>query len=599
MHIESLGTYKSSFVLSVTPLSGESLSGLLARAAAYNVVYSPKDIFAMVGLPRGQLGSIATSCHLQISKIANVLGVDESVINQLFYKHGNEQPRRGEYISFCGMSLPVRAREGEFRRVSFHSLRNSPHHRASWELRFLPWCPESFEYLADACPSCDTQLGWRKFDGVHRCEYCSSDLRSFHGNFVPENRRRYAHSLSRLFSLNRLERTAERATLHDDLKGLPDIDLLKLIFIVGRSFQILPVEVDGILFSKKSADLEAKSDALLLGMQRILDWENSISSLLGESSRNADRESGYGAKNHFGAVVNYLRPKHSALSVLLKKAILLYCQQNAIVPLCRLGRKTQSTHVGWMKSTDLVDLLRTNNSNIKKLLERGTIEKISSSVMKRSPILVKSSDVARLQKECEDSIEVRHAEVLTGLPEFVLHELKALGFLMPAAPDVLALRGEKALLSKASLDDLEKMMLNRSVAGLDIDGQDVSIIDVIKMGAGVPFFASALFCGIDSGDVRLGRYVNEDLDIGRRFYAKASVIQSVLNSNDPGSAFAKNFEKMPLYISYQAAAQFLGVEGKHVYSLVRRRRLPTTKFRRYAKIKRAELYTLSAEGRLK
>ena len=166
MHIESLGTYKSSFVLSVTPLSGESLSGLLARAAAYNVVYSPKDIFAMVGLPRGQLGSIATSCHLQISKIANVLGVDESVINQLFYKHGNEQPRRGEYISFCGMSLPVRAREGEFRRVSFHSLRNSPHHRASWELRFLPWCPESFEYLADVCPSCDTQLGWRKFDGV-------------------------------------------------------------------------------------------------------------------------------------------------------------------------------------------------------------------------------------------------------------------------------------------------------------------------------------------------------------------------------------------------------------------------------------------------
>jgi len=588
-----------SLVLSVALLPGESLSGLLARAAARNVISSSRDFLAPIGLSVSRLSSIATAYHLHKNDIANFLGVDATEISHLFYRVGDDKPEPRSNITVCSMLLPVQAREAKFRRVSFQSLRNSSHHRAAWELRFLPWCPESFEILVDVCPSCGNRLGWQRFSGVHICERCLSDLRTFQGDFVPECRRQFAYSFFRLFSLDKVDRTAARAALHPDLRDLSDKDLLQLVAAAGYAFQVKPSEANNVLFSTNNSQLKSKCEAMLLGVERILDWENSIAEILAESIRNADQESGYGIRNQFGAVAKYLRPQDSAVSILLRKTILIYCRRNKIVPLCRLGLGVESAREGWTGIKTLISQLNTNNKHLKRLLDKGTVEQISCSVGARSPIFVKLVDVARLQKECADAIEIKHGEALTGLPDFVLHELIALGLLMPATADVITLRGEKEMMSVSSVNRLEINLFHCSTEKACGDEKNISLSEALKMGAGKPFFASALFSRINSGAIPLKRDGDESLCMGLRFCVKFSELKSILVSGFELTSFVKNLEKMPVYISYVSTAKYLDVEEKEIYRLTRNRLLPTRKVGRSQRIIRADLYSSTSGDLLK
>lgn len=78
--------------------------------------------------------------------------------------------------------MPFQRRRLEIknRRVSPASLRASAHHRARWQIRLLPFCSESWEYLIDTCPSdaCGKPLRWGDCLEVDRCEHCEFDLKA-------------------------------------------------------------------------------------------------------------------------------------------------------------------------------------------------------------------------------------------------------------------------------------------------------------------------------------------------------------------------------------------------------------------------------------
>lgn len=71
------------------------------------------------------------------------------------------------------------------RRLAPRSLEEAPYHRRAWSVKRLPYCPYSWDFLIEKCPSCKAALLWSDAREVHQCGRCGFDLRSAKAGSVP------------------------------------------------------------------------------------------------------------------------------------------------------------------------------------------------------------------------------------------------------------------------------------------------------------------------------------------------------------------------------------------------------------------------------
>lgn len=161
--------------LAVTTASepGESLAGLLMRAAARNGLQTPHRILGIAGLGQSSPGSTMVERPDASVELAEVLGLSEAATARLFLGQSFEM------LGFhnCGGAL-VRRRflETQRRRVAPSTLVDRPWHHAVWQLRTLPVCPISGGSVIEICPRCQTALSFQFHDPC-LCDACGFDLR--------------------------------------------------------------------------------------------------------------------------------------------------------------------------------------------------------------------------------------------------------------------------------------------------------------------------------------------------------------------------------------------------------------------------------------
>jgi hypothetical protein len=119
--------------------------------------------------------------------------------------------------------------ESRSRRCSPQSLRQSPYHRATWDVRPLSFCPESTELLISCCPVCHGKLGWRRTAGLERCEHCRGSLLEYHPARLPPNLVDDARTISGLVSVSESERQAALEKLPEPFRSWGPIPVFEAI----------------------------------------------------------------------------------------------------------------------------------------------------------------------------------------------------------------------------------------------------------------------------------------------------------------------------------------------------------------------------------
>ncbi len=157
----------------VTPIPGESLMSLLARAAHANVFPGLAILLKHAGIT-GHPAFTPFIAADHVEPLAELLGLDVEEITTRMHLPMEGAPKG--VVSWAGVRMERRWIEAKARRVAPGALMDSAHHRLVWTHRAISFCPETFEQLVCSCQACGKALGWTTTQGLDRCEHCRASL---------------------------------------------------------------------------------------------------------------------------------------------------------------------------------------------------------------------------------------------------------------------------------------------------------------------------------------------------------------------------------------------------------------------------------------
>jgi hypothetical protein len=448
------------FVVPVSPLPGESLAGVVARAAHENLFTNPANIFLHLNMPVVRLGSIATRYAGNCDELACLIGSSPNDLRPLFYKRMDRCISGfGAEIEFLGSHLALRCRESKTRRLSPASLRVSAYHRVAWELRFLHWCPESFEYLLAECTMCGKSFGWHKLAGVHICENCGGDVREQTSECVAEHDRDTARLLSDIV-LNREAATRIRASLHEDLHHLVDVDLLCLAVMLASSFEWSPKMVHKALYDMDRATAPSL-EMWRVGFERIRDWPDSAYEIVWKQLETPREDAGYGMMEELGPVGLHLMPANADLAKVLRKMVSDSYLQKGVVALRPIGNSAQWRRPGWLPSSEAKKRHKLTDWTIDQALRSPEVRRISHEGGERSPTLLHETDLLTWVEKLRAALDAPTAMKRIGIPEHALWELLESGHLKLLTSEDRILTPRKGFIEAKSVQDLGDRLFSR------------------------------------------------------------------------------------------------------------------------------------------
>jgi hypothetical protein len=283
--------------LLVRPFPDESLNGFLTRVAHRNARSSAVEILLTAGGSARQLSEL------------HRLGKGEEEVAAL-YRVRVEEIRIRRHASLGGVHEPIRLAAGVIGphlvrtnrpRVPPHTCARIGYHRYEWDFEFLPFDPETGEYLIDCCPHCSEGLSWAR-PGFLTCISCGRRLAQAGERCVDEDTGRVGRFFADLLSLDERRRRAARSKLAPKVRNLPTEALFRFLF-----------EISGLFEFKKHTKRERPTELnwpsiLIRAYQIATEWPEALLEQLKEIRLNASERGGrYGLRKEFGDVGIVLR----------------------------------------------------------------------------------------------------------------------------------------------------------------------------------------------------------------------------------------------------------------------------------------------------
>lgn len=178
----------------------ESLRGGLSRAFARAGLTSSWLMLKEVGLKHRNRVLVSEDTKLDIAALAEGLQVPRDQI--LERRYPEVAPGVREFFGLQIASSYIKTRTRHF---SPTFLKDSKYHHAAWELKFLPFCPETFDMLQSTCTICrpdEGQVqGWiRTLTPVDCCDECGRRLGYQPVQKVPEEMQPSLNIIARIVS---------------------------------------------------------------------------------------------------------------------------------------------------------------------------------------------------------------------------------------------------------------------------------------------------------------------------------------------------------------------------------------------------------------
>ena len=225
-------TRGASILFPLEPELDESIRGYLARTAEWNCFDSRTDLLRLSGITYVRR-DLSDRIAAEISAVSAVLGIRSGALRRILNPMIDGNP---EVVDYFGMPFQRRRLEIKNRRVSPASLRASAHHRARWQIRLLPFCSESWEYLIDTCPSeaCGKPLRWGDCLEIDRCEHCEFDLKTATVPCVQLSHRGVLGFVADLLHPSAEMRAAAVSRLPEPLNSVPPGEVFDLLCVLTR-----------------------------------------------------------------------------------------------------------------------------------------------------------------------------------------------------------------------------------------------------------------------------------------------------------------------------------------------------------------------------
>lgn len=270
-------TRGASILFPLEPHLDESIRGYLARTAEWNCFDGRSDLLRLAGITYVRR-DLSDRIAAEITAVSGLLGLRSGKLRRILNPmiDGN-----AEVVDYFGMPFQRRRLEIKNRRISPASLRVSAHHRARWQIRLLPFCPESWEYLIDTCPSehCGKPLRWGDCLEVDRCEHCQYDLKEASAPCVPADLRATLSFVGNLLHPSADVRAGAVAQLPEPLNGVSPSEVFDLLCVLTRS--LTPNHL-------KATSRPLEASYLASAAQALLDFPRTFDKLAGETRGGAD-----------------------------------------------------------------------------------------------------------------------------------------------------------------------------------------------------------------------------------------------------------------------------------------------------------------------
>ena len=204
------------------PLPDESLHGYLARRAEMDAYDNVEEMLRDFGSIRSRVFRAVTLDCDELAAVAAGLRVDPARLKRIQFAVPSDPRLRR--LHHC--LLPMCHLERANRRFAPASLRISPHIRARWHLKDLPFCPETGQILTDTCSACGHRQGWYHTVGIDRCDRCMADLSKSEAPFVAPGDREALDEVAAIFHPDQHVAEGALAVLPIDLSPAAVLELL-------------------------------------------------------------------------------------------------------------------------------------------------------------------------------------------------------------------------------------------------------------------------------------------------------------------------------------------------------------------------------------
>jgi hypothetical protein len=302
------------FPVPTSPFGDESLMGFIARACDRNGYPHIRHALKLGGTNVHHASFVARDTEGDLRRLSGFFGCSEEDWRSRV--HGKIAGMRG-FSDFFGIPLRQYFREPKIRRISPAGLRESPYHRAVWQIKPFHYCPTTSELLISSCPNpeCERTLTWNATYGVQYCEFCvgadaepAVDLRSLEPPKLSADDREIYSTVAELVN----PRVADEAVVNPGLPGWPRWELFDLIVLLA------------VILSKRLPDRAnlRKVEAFLLpdwhanfmlACRAVLDWPKGFHDVIEVMRQGGEERAGYwGAKKEIGDLGFNIQKRYGA-----------------------------------------------------------------------------------------------------------------------------------------------------------------------------------------------------------------------------------------------------------------------------------------------
>lgn len=511
---------------------GQSLGGLILEGAAALGERTIRGVLAEAD------SSLIDLMHHSIKPdelalVAGCLDLEpEELIARRHAVLAEDQHRR----SFFGVAIDARLLEKRTRRFSPGTLRENAWHRASWQLRPLPFCEVSWTFVTDKCHACGTVQGWSRAWGPELCDTCATTLNEGRTDEVPVGLQPALHLAAGLLHHDDNRRTESLNALPEELRVLgPDGCMDVLCAVAGVVDPSLRMDrhrhlLDGSAEPARIARAVADAWELMRG------WPDAF---LAECDRRLARRAGRFGDGNGGATQAFLsfaereempRPLRRAVEDLL--GVIADRQEGYLD--ARSFSKASGVTAGRVARSRRAGLVR----SVIGLNDKGRI----------TPMLP-ASEAERSRRRAAEGIMVERAAARLGCTFRAVEELIALGVLNPSPDVVDNSQPDRRKIEIASLDGLFDRLLRGGASPSD-GGFDVTLKRAMWSVGGRLKPWSAAFVTLLEGRLPFALAPGDE-PLATRIRLRASalpVLQSLMNGFDEADPrFADHMSKSDAY----------------------------------------------------
>ncbi|QCB41163.1 hypothetical protein E5673_02085 [Sphingomonas sp. PAMC26645] len=489
-------------------IAGESLDGYVARVAAGHHMPRMAKITEVTGDIQSDRPHASFCDDTGLEILADCLGVSTEITRL----HSPLWSPDARMLNLFGTAVPRDFLQFSYRRFSPKALAMSAHHRGLWQVRQLPICTETWEYLEERCPNlnCRRRQVWRRTAGIDLCDYCAEPLTRARAALVPENIRDSMAMLVGLIHHDPDKRRIARRYLPPELSGLGGGHLLEL------ACALAPV-VDqrvGSLLHHRSLCLDSARDivvpALAAAWPFLTGWPGAVEAHVADKLNLGGREKGGSTRKAFYEVLsdrNGLRVSPAVqklISHIFERCQTARSRGVTILEMAKLIGADRRTLFEMRKAGKLPSFLALDGIRLQVLVDREAV----------APMLTRKKTRLRL---------VQAAEIL-GTPTYAIRELAHLGLV--AVASVPPGRGDSLQLAVCR-DSLEAFRdkLSRRLSPSN-EGCPVRLTEAMRGIGGHPKPWARVLQAIAEGDLAASA-VDGDAPLADRITIRSEAILSL------------------------------------------------------------------------